>query len=87
MALGEAEGPIFLAREVSRHKDYSEETAKKVDHEIKLFLDEGLKRAGEILKEHKDRLIKLTNTLVERETMEDWEIRELLDIPDLKNEV
>lgn len=80
MALGDAEEPIFLAKEVMRHKDYSEETARQIDGEIKKLLDEGLKRAMDILSERKDMLTELTNALVKKETMDDWEIRELLHI-------
>ena len=78
MALGDGDEPIFLAREVARHKNYSEETARMVDLEIKAFLDEGVGRALSILNEHRDMLDKLTDALVEKETMEDWEIRDLL---------
>lgn len=80
MALGEGDGPVFLAQEVTRHKDYSEDTAREVDREIRHFLNEGVGRAMQILKDQRDKLETLTKALIERETMEDWEIRELLNL-------
>ncbi|MBN2627531.1 MAG: ATP-dependent zinc metalloprotease FtsH [Spirochaetales bacterium] len=78
MALGDGDEPIFLAREVARHKNYSEDTARMVDREMKVFLKEGVDRAIDILREHRDMLDRLTDALVEQETLEDWEIRDLL---------
>ena len=80
MALGDGDEPIFLAREVTKHKNYSEQTARKIDLEMKAFLDEGVARARDILSLHKEMLDKLTESLVKKETMEDWEIRELLGL-------
>jgi cell division protease FtsH len=80
MALGDGDEPIFLAREVTKHKNYSEETARLVDEEMNKFLEEGVGRAMSILTDHRDMLDKLTVALVEKETMEDWEIRDLLGI-------
>ncbi|MDC7221944.1 MAG: ATP-dependent zinc metalloprotease FtsH [Spirochaetales bacterium] len=86
MALGDGDEPIFLAREMAKHKNYSEDTARKVDEEIKRFLDEGVNRALSILKEHRDMLDKLTHVLVEKETLDDGEIRELLGFEPEENE-
>jgi cell division protease FtsH len=67
-----------LGREIAQHKDYSEDTAKKIDVEISKILDGALKETRAILTEHRDQLEKLTMALVEHETLDDKDIRELL---------
>ncbi|RPJ07281.1 MAG: ATP-dependent zinc metalloprotease FtsH [Spirochaetaceae bacterium] len=78
---GQKEEPIFIGKEIARHKDYSEETAKKIDKEIRVIIDECLERALSLLTENKQKLKLLSETLVQRETLDDDEIRTLLDFP------
>lgn len=78
ISFGAEEEPIFLAREIARHKDYSEDTARKIDDEVNSIIDGAFKRAEKILNEHKDQLEQLAQALVERETLTDDEVRELL---------
>jgi len=82
---GQEEEPIFLGKEIARHKDYSEETAQKIDRAIKRILDEGQKQANEILGSHKDELQKLSDALLVRETLVDDEVRSLLGFPPREN--
>jgi cell division protease FtsH len=82
---GQEEEPIFLGKEIARHKDYSEETAQKIDRAIKRILDEGQRQAEEILGSHKDELKKLSDALLVRETLVDDEIRTLLGLPPREN--
>ena len=70
--------PIFLGREISQHKNYSEETARIIDAEIRKILDESLEDVRNILKTHKRELDLIAQNLVEKETLDDNEIRELL---------
>ena len=81
VALGRKEEPIFIGKEIARHKDYSEETAQKIDQEINAIVQKCLDEATEILSAHKDKLELLAETLVTRETLDDLEIRELLGLP------
>jgi cell division protease FtsH len=78
---GQEEEPIFLAREISRHKDYSEAMAKKIDDSIKSILEKSLKRAMDILTKHKVDLMKVVEELVKKETLADDEVRVLLGLP------
>ncbi len=78
IGFGKDDEPLFLGREIAQHKDYSEETAKKIDSEISKILTEALSDTRRILNEHKDQLDTLTETLIEKETLDDDEIRELL---------
>jgi len=81
IAFGQKEEPIFLGKEIARHRDYSDETAKQIDKEIRYIVESGLKEAKDLLTEHKDHLELLATTLVEKETLDDAQIRELLGLP------
>lgn len=70
--------PLFLGREITQHKDFSDATAKRIDEETEKILDECLKTTREILTAHRDQLDKLTDALCEKETLDDAQIRELL---------
>ncbi|WP_024655036.1 ATP-dependent zinc metalloprotease FtsH [Borrelia hispanica] len=72
------EAPIFLPKEFSKSKAYSENTADRVDREVKRILEGCLKEASDILMKHKDQLIKLAEALIAKETLTDNEVRELL---------
>ncbi len=81
MALGSEGEPIFLGKEIATHKDYSEETARSIDAEIRRILTEGLDAVRKILKKHRDQLDKLAHELVVKETLDDDEVRQLLGFP------
>ena len=81
IAYGQKEEPIFLGKEIARHKDYSEETARVIDAEVKEIVRSRLERAIELLREHRDQLMLLATTLVDKETLDDIGIRELLGFP------
>ncbi|MCF0237901.1 MAG: cell division protein FtsH, partial [Sphaerochaetaceae bacterium] len=78
IALGSEGEPLFLGREIAQHKDFSDETARKIDSEINKILDNCMKDAKTILSDHKDQLEKLANELMAKETLDDKEVRELL---------
>ncbi|MGL5721385.1 MAG: ATP-dependent zinc metalloprotease FtsH, partial [Brevinema sp.] len=75
---GESEGPIFLAKEFSSRKTYSEKTHEEIDDEIKRIVNEGYRRAVEMLTEQKETLITLSEILLERETLSSSEVIEIL---------
>jgi cell division protease FtsH len=81
VAYGQEDEPIFIGKEIAQHKDYSESTAQKIDEEIQKILKECLKETSDIISEHKEELVKLAETLVVKETLDDSEIRELLNFP------
>ena len=78
ISLGSEGEPLFLGREIAQHKDFSEETAKRIDEQINKILGECMEDATRILTEHKDQLDMLAQALVSRETLDDNEVRELL---------
>jgi cell division protease FtsH len=81
IAYGQKEEPIFIGKEIARHKDYSEETAQKIDFEIRSIVQKCLEKATSLLQEHKGQMDKLTEALIVRETLDDAEVRELLGLP------
>ncbi|MEO0281334.1 MAG: ATP-dependent zinc metalloprotease FtsH [candidate division WOR-3 bacterium] len=69
---------IFLGREITQRKDFSEETARLIDSEVKKIVDESMQRALNILKENLDKLNKMANYLLERETLDSDDIDRIM---------
>jgi cell division protease FtsH len=78
---GQEDEPIFLGKEIARHKDYSEDTARRIDEAVKKILDEAKNIADKILTTHRKKLENLADMLLEKETLIDEEIRSLLGFP------
>ena len=78
LAYGENEDEVFLGRSITRHQQMSEETAKKIDIEIKRIVDEGYKKAKKILTEKIDDLHKLAKALLVYETLSGEEISDII---------
>jgi cell division protease FtsH len=78
LSYGQRDEEIFLGRQITRHKDYSEETAMTIDDEIKKIVTTGMKRAEKILNENLDTLHRLAAALLEREILDSTEIDALL---------
>ncbi|MDR3166323.1 MAG: ATP-dependent zinc metalloprotease FtsH [Treponema sp.] len=85
VAYGQEEEPIFLGKEIARHKDYSEDTAQRIDRAVKKILDGAKALAQDILQTHKAELEKLADALITRETLVDDEVRTLLGFPPREN--
>ncbi len=81
VSLSDDDEPLFLGREIARHKDYSEETARRIDEEVGKILSRCMDDTRDILTTHRDQLDALTEALVQRETLDDKEIREMLGFP------
>jgi cell division protease FtsH len=85
VAYGQEDEPIFLGKEIARHKDYSEETARSIDRAIREILDRARETACEIINNHKNDLEKLADALLARETLIDGEVRQILGLPQTEN--
>ena len=83
ISFGQEDEPIFLGKEIARHKDYSEETAGKIDTAIRRILENSMTETKETLEEHRDKLVTIAETLFQKETLDDREIRELIGFPPL----
>jgi len=75
---------VFLGREIMQKKDYSEETATLIDKEVKLIVHNSLSKATEILKTEIDKLHKMANYLLERETLDSQDIDNIMAGKDLE---
>ncbi len=79
MSFGKKDEQIFLGREIAQHRDYSEETAIKIDEEVKRIISNAYSRAEVIIKGHSDGLIRVAEALLERESLDGAEVRILMD--------
>ena len=78
MSYAKEEDHIFLGREIAQHRDYSEETARKIDAEVDKLIENAYKRAEKNLKENLDILHALSDRLLEKETVMGKELDELI---------
>jgi cell division protease FtsH len=78
LSYAKGEEQIFLGREISQHRDYSEATAKKIDEEIKKLVDRSYQRAKTVLEENLDILHQLVELLLEKETVQGKELDDLI---------
>ncbi|MFH1142511.1 MAG: cell division protein FtsH, partial [Candidatus Uhrbacteria bacterium] len=67
---GEREEMVFLGREISEQRDYSDATAEAIDNEISVLIDQAMKTAVKLVTENKDKLEAIVKVLIEQETIE-----------------
>ena len=77
LTFGKKEEQIFLGREIAQHQDYSEDTALKIDHEVKRFVTANYTRAHTVLFEHKQKLLDMADALLSRETLDAEQVRRI----------
>jgi cell division protease FtsH len=87
LTFGKREEQIFLGREIAQHRDYSEDTAIKIDQEIQRFVGKGYKHSRKILEENRDTLIRIAETLLEREVLDANEVRMVIQNIPLEEKV
>src|SRR5262249_25625885 len=81
VALGKREEMVFLGRELGAERNYSEQTAREIDEEVRAIVQEALATAERVLTAHKERLIYISEELIQRETLEGVEFERLFTIP------
>jgi len=79
LTFGKKEEAIFLGREIAQHRDYSEDTAIKIDAEVRGIVTGAYTRARNILETHGDALERIAHGLLEREVLDANEMRLLID--------
>jgi len=77
---------VFLGRDIMEEKNYSEETAKLIDEEVKKLIDGCYLEAKSLLNKNKAKLKLLADTLLEKEVMDDVEVKKLLSIKDIEHD-
>ena len=79
LTFGKKEEQIFLGREIAQHRDYSEDTAIKIDAEVRKLVNQGYAVAKQILEVNREALQRIANALLEREVLDASEIKLLVD--------
>jgi cell division protease FtsH len=78
LTFGKKEEQIFLGREIAQHRDFSEDTAIKIDQEVKKIVTAQYERAKAIIEENRETMIRLAECLLERESLDGVEIRRIV---------
>jgi len=79
LTFGKKEEQIFLGREIAQHRDFSEETARQIDLEVRRLIDEAYQSAHTIVETHADAMHRISAALLERETIDAEEVRMLIE--------
>jgi cell division protease FtsH len=88
MTYGKKEEQIFLGREIAQHRDFSEETAKQIDAEVRSFVDTAYQAAYNLLNTNQDIMHRMAAALLERETLDAAEIKLIIEgkeLPPIKS--
>ena len=78
LTFGETDDLVFLGRDLVMHKNFSEETAKKIDEEVKKIINRNYQRARQLIEENKEKLIKIAEKLLEKEILTSEEINKII---------
>jgi cell division protease FtsH len=79
MTFGKKEEQIFLGREIAQHRDFSDETARQIDAEVRSFVDVAYQSAYNLLNSNQDIMHRLAAALLERETLDAIEIKLIIE--------
>jgi cell division protease FtsH len=83
LTFGKKEEQIFLGREIAQHRDFSEETARQIDMEVRRLIDEAYQSAHSIINAHQEAMHRISAALLERETIDAEEVKLLIEGKDL----
>jgi cell division protease FtsH len=75
---GESQEYVFLGRDMMRSKDYSEQTARNIDDEVKRIIDEAYRAAKDIIDTHRDKLEMIAKALLEYETLDGLQVADIV---------
>ena len=78
LTYGTKEEQVFLGKDFSQQKNFSDQTAKLIDQEVKALVMSGYEKAYEIITEHRDSLEKMALALLDRETLNASEIKDII---------
>ncbi|HLN03224.1 MAG TPA: ATP-dependent zinc metalloprotease FtsH [Bryobacteraceae bacterium] len=79
LSFGKKEEQIFLGREIAQHRDYSEDTAIKIDEQVKKLVQMGYDRARKVIEDKSDALVRVAEALLEREVLDGHEVKQIID--------
>ncbi len=78
LSYGKKEEQIFLGREFAQHQDYSEETARSIDSQVRQIIDQAYATAKDVITRHRNALDRVARRLLEKETLDGAEVNEIL---------
>ena len=78
LTFGERDDLIFLGKDLTMHKNFSEKTSERIDDEVKNIIDKNFKRANELLENNREKLKRMAAALLEREVLSSNEIQAIL---------
>src|SRR5215468_5500747 len=78
LSFGKKEEQIFLGREIAQHRDYSEETAIKIDEQVKKLVQGGYDTAAGVIEKYNEAMVRIAETLLEREILDGNEVMQLI---------
>ncbi|HUS06911.1 MAG TPA: ATP-dependent zinc metalloprotease FtsH [Bryobacteraceae bacterium] len=79
MSFGKKEEQIFLGREITQHRDFSEATAIRIDEQVRVLCESGYQNAHRIIEERSEALVRIAEALLEREVLDGAEVKQLID--------
>jgi cell division protease FtsH len=79
LSFGKKEEQIFLGREIAQHRDFSEDTAEKIDQQVKKLVQDGYDRARKIIEERAEAMVRIAEALLEREVLDGAEVKQLIE--------
>src|SRR5215468_8577044 len=79
LTFGKKEEQIFLGREISQHRDFSEETAREIDSEVRRLVGAGYEKARNLIVDNREALIRIAAALLEREVLDASELKMIID--------
>jgi cell division protease FtsH len=82
--LGQKDDMLFLGRDLLYHNEYSEDTARRIDQEVTSIISKAYEKTKKMIMEHKDKLEKIANYLLERESLSSNEIDDIIKGIELK---
>ncbi len=82
---GDNEEYVFLGRDISKSRDYSEATAQEIDREVSKLCGDAYERATKLLTENKETLVAIAKALLEYETLDRTHIRDIIESGSMKN--
>jgi cell division protease FtsH len=79
LTFGKKEEQIFLGREIAQHRDFSEDTARQIDSEVRRFVGTGYENAKKLILENRETLVRIAAALLEREVLDAAELKLLIE--------
>jgi cell division protease FtsH len=79
LSFGKKEEQIFLGREIAQHRDYSEDTAIRIDEQVKKLVQNGYDRAHKVIEDKSDALVRVAEALLEREVLDGSEVNMIIN--------